>query len=84
MITRRFLSWGWERREAGTGNREAVAFCLFKYWLINLAALGLTCSLWDLVPDQGLSLGAPLPAPLHWELRAGAADHEGSATAGVW
>ena len=38
--------------------------CLFFFliFFIYLAVPGLSCSMWDLVPDQGSN-----PDPLHWE-----------------
>ena len=42
-------------------------FCVgsfLKYLFVYLAALGLSCGLWDLVPEQGWN-----PGPLHWEHR---------------
>ena len=34
----------------------------FKYLFVYLAALGLSCGMWDLVPEQGWN-----PGPLHRE-----------------
>ena len=43
--------------------RQVTFFIYFKKY-IYLAVLHLSCGMWDLVSDQGLS-----PSPLHWEHR---------------
>ena len=37
---------------------------IYYYFKFYLAALGLSCDMWDLFPDWGLNLG-----PLHWKCR---------------
>ena len=42
---------------------EFLSFLKIILFIYDLAALGLRCGTWDLVPCQGLN-----PGPLHWEL----------------
>ena len=43
---------------------SSIFFFFFKDLSIYLAVLGLSCGMWDIVPQQGIK-----PGPLHWEHR---------------